>query len=305
MKCWTMKRRKDRRRLVLAVALSTAALASCASNDAKTVPGAPARGEPASVFHHIHGLAVDKSGKLYVATHAGLISGTGDKGWIYISADRNDHMGFSLDPKSGTMFRSGHPVTGGSLGVESSPDGDTWRKLSNVLEKPVDFHAMTVSYAGGQTLYGWDSQSGATFRSKDEGKAWKRLSMTGADDFVYSFAATSGAVFAGTPSGLFRSTDDGETWKRIASLGNGYVISVAVDPNDPNHLLAFTERGMKITTDGGVTWIASLGGIPPSVAATSLAISPVDGKVAYASDAMTIYKTVDGGKSWTVIRRGS
>jgi hypothetical protein len=299
------RRRKDKNRLVLAVAISAVALASCANNDAGTAPGAPVRGKPASVFHHIHGLAVDKSGALYVATHAGLIRGTGDRDWVYVSADRNDHMGFSLDPKSGTMFRSGHPVTGGSLGVESSPDGDMWRKLSNVLEKAVDFHAMTVSYAGAETLYGWDSQTRAAFRSNDGGQTWKRLSMTGADGFVYSFAATTDAVFAGTPSGLFRSSDGTGIWKRITSLGDGYVVSIAADPSDPNHLLAFTERGMKFTTDGGVTWAPSLGGIPPKVAATSLAISPVDGKIAYASDAVTIFKTVDGGKSWTVIRRGS
>jgi photosystem II stability/assembly factor-like uncharacterized protein len=213
-------------------------------------------------------------------------------------------MGFSLDAKSGTLFRSGHPVTGGALGVESSRDGHAWQKLSKVLEPPVDFHAMTVSQADGATIYGWDSHSRKTLRSLDGGRAWQELSMEGIDSSVFSFAApaTVGVVLAGTPSGLFRSTDQGTSWKRISSIGDGYVVSVAADPNNANHLLAFTQRGMKITRDGGATWTPSLGGIPPRIAATSLAISPVDGEVAYAADALTILKTIDGGKTWTVIR---
>jgi photosystem II stability/assembly factor-like uncharacterized protein len=233
-----------------------------------------------------------------------LIRGTGEESWNYVSADRNDHMGFTLDPKSGTMFRSGHPTTGGSLGVESSPDGDAWQKLSDVLEPPVDFHAMAVSQADGRTVYGWDSHSSKTLRSQDGGRTWQELSLDGADRAVFSFAAppTVGVVLAGTPSGLFRSTDQGTSWKRISSIGDGYVVGVAADPNDANHFLASTERGIKITRDGGTTWTPSLGGIPPTVAVTSLAFSPADGEVAYAADARTIFKTVDGGKYWTVVR---
>ncbi|MGH2725965.1 MAG: WD40/YVTN/BNR-like repeat-containing protein, partial [Actinomycetota bacterium] len=213
----------------------------------------------------------------------------------------------TLDPKSGKMFRSGHPVTGGSLGVESSPDGGAWQKVSNVLEPPVDFHAMTVSQADAATIYGWDSHSSKTLRSVDGGRSWQELSLKGIGSAVFSFAApaTEGVILAGTPSGLFRSTDQGTSWTRISSIGDGYAVSVAADPSDANHFLSFTERGMKVTRDGGATWTPSLGGIPPTVAVTSLAISPVDGQVAYAADALTIFKTIDGGKTWTVVRSES
>ena len=302
-----IRRHTGRRWYVLAVAISAVALTACGGGATSSSSGAPRAGEPARTFHHIHGLGIDKSGTLYVATHAGLIRGADDKNWVYVSADRNDHMGFTLDPESGTMFRSGHPMTGGSLGVESSPDGDRWQKLANVLEPPVDFHAMTVSQADGKTLYGWDSRSGKTLRSLDGGPTWQELSMKGTGGSIFSFAAplSVGVVLAGTPSGLFRSTDQGNSWRRNPSLGDGYVVSVAADPNDADHLLASTERGVKITRDGGATWIPSLGGIPPTVAVTSLAISPLDGEVAYAADALTIFKTVDGGKTWTVVRRES
>jgi hypothetical protein len=294
--------------LVIAAAMTALVLAACGGDGGSdSAPAAPKAGEVAKTFHHIHGLGIDKSGTLYVATHAGLIRGVADRDWLYVSADRNDHMGFTLDPEGGSMLRSGHPVTGGSLGVQSSPDGDRWKKLSDVLEPPVDFHAMTVSQADGTAIYGWDSQSGKTLRSVDGGRTWAQLPMKGIDSFVYSFAAPpmSGVVLAGTPSGLFRSSDQGMSWMRISSIGDGYVVSIAADPNDANHFLAFTERGMKVTRDGGATWTPSLGGFPPRVAATSLAISPADGRVAYASDATMIFKTEDDAKTWTVVRSES
>jgi photosystem II stability/assembly factor-like uncharacterized protein len=34
---------------------------------------------------------------------------------------------------------------------------------------------------------------------------------------------------------------------------------------------------------------------------TSLAISPTDSKTAYAADASKIYRTTDGGKTWTAV----
>ncbi len=296
-----------RGRLSALIGVVAVLLASCGGDEPSTVSGQPKAGDPATRFHHIHGLGVDNVGTLYVATHAGLIRGADDRNWSYVGADRNDHMGFTLHPSSGTMFRSGHPVTGGSLGVETSPDGLGWRKLSNVLDPPVDFHAMTVSYGDIKALYGWDSGSQGAFHSSDGGRTWQRLSMMGAAPVVFSFAAPAavGVVFAGTPSGLFRSQDRGATWRVVSALGTGYVVSVAADPSDPSHVLAFTERGMKYSRDGGSTWSPSLGGIPPSIAATSLAISPVDGQIAYAADAATIFKTSDGGNTWTPIRQGS
>ena len=289
--------------VAVAVVLTAVVLTAC-GGDGSSAPATPRVGEVAETFHHIHGLGVDRSGTLYVATHAGLIRGVNDNNWTYVSADRNDHMGFTLDPRSGTMFRSGHPTTGGSLGVQSSPDGDRWSTLSDVLQPPVDFHAMTVSHSSPTTIYGRDARSGKTFRSVDGGRTWEELPMNGVDGAVYSFAAppAAGVVLAGTPSGLFRSTDQGTSWKRISSIGDGYVVAVAADPSDAGHLVAFTERGMKITRDGGQTWTPSLGGIPPRAAATSLVISPLDGRVAYAADALTIFKTIDDGKTWTVIR---
>jgi photosystem II stability/assembly factor-like uncharacterized protein len=41
--------------------------------------------------------------------------------------------------------------------------------------------------------------------------------------------------------------------------------------------------------------------IPKGAELTSLAISPMDAKTAYASDAAKLYKTTGGGKSWAAV----
>jgi photosystem II stability/assembly factor-like uncharacterized protein len=248
-------------------------------------------------------LGVASDGTLYVATHGGLIKRSGTT-WIYASNDRNDHMGFSMDPKSGVMWRSGHSPERPSLGVETSTDGGrTWKRLSDVLSPPVDFHAMAVSLADGKTLWGWDSGRRGLFRSSG-GRSWEKLPQN-PFAYVLSGPPTADVILAGVPDGMLRSTDGGTTWQPVAALAGGWVIAIAADPSDAAKLLAFTQRGMKRSVDGGRSWEPALGGIPPTAEITSLAISPAGSGTAYAADATTIYGTTDGGVTWSVIRRGT
>lgn len=287
-----MNARRMMRVAVLAVALPV--LAACASGS-----GGSGVGEPAQISH-IHGLGVAADGTLHVATHTGLIRRDGNT-WIYASEDRNDHMGFSLHPGDGVMYRSGHSVEKPSLGVQRSTDGARWQHLADVANPPVDFHAMAVSFADSRTLWGWDSGGRGGFRSTDGGTTWTRLEPGGIEGQVYVLAgpAAPNVVLAGTASGLHRSEDGGITWVRLGGLGEGWVIGVAADPNDPNRILTSAQEGIRRTTDGGDTWLDAGRGLPTDAQIAYLAISPLDGNVAYAADASRIYQSNDGGGSWT------
>lgn len=295
-----MNNPKRMTRLAGFVTLSLVA-AACASGGSGTSDQSQV-GKPAQISH-IHGLGVDSAGTLYVATHYGLIKQGTNGAFVYASSDTNDHMGFSLHPGDGVMYRSGHSMSKPSLGVESSTDGAQWAHLSDVADPPVDFHAMAVSFADSKSLWGWDSGGRGTFRSTDGGKTWTRLETKGIERQIYVLAgsATPDEVLGGTATGLYRSTDGGSTWDAVAGTTGGWVIGIAADPNEPKRLLASTQRGVKITRDGGMTWQAADKGLPSGAELAYLAISPADDEIAYAADSSAIYKTADGGQSWTAV----
>jgi photosystem II stability/assembly factor-like uncharacterized protein len=288
------------RRAAAVVALGLA-LAACSSGGPVDSDQSQV-GEPATISH-IHGLGVDSVGTPYVATHYGLIKAGTNGGWVYASADTNDHMGFSFHAADRVMYRSGHSFSKPSLGVESSADGAQWTHMSDVGDPPVDFHAMAVSFADSRTLWGWDSGGQGTFRSTDGGRTWTRLEAKGMQRQIYVLAgpAEPNVVFAGTATGLYQSIDGGTTWEAVQGTRGGWVIGIAADPSDAKHMLVFTQKGMKSTTDAGKTWTDAGGGLPSDVELTSVAISPADAKVAYASDSTRIFTTTDGGKTWNAV----
>lgn len=264
-------------------------------------------GSSTNNFGHIHGLAVDPSDPslLWVATHNGLFQGSAENGWTLVGEDRDDHMGFTLEPATATLYRSGHPETGGNLGVESSTDGKDWEQLSEVADPPVDFHAMTLSHAEPEVMFGWDSGGRGLFRSGDGGRSWQTLSPQGLQGPILSLAgpAKKDLVYAGTTVGLFRSNDSARTWNPVIEQG---ATTVATSPTDANHLYIYTEqKGMQISTDGGQTFTSASTGIPDSEVIGTIAISGEDPQRAYAAGATTIYRTTDGGDSWSAIRKGS
>ncbi|MBW3590472.1 MAG: hypothetical protein KY393_01250, partial [Actinobacteria bacterium] len=225
--------------------------------------------------------------------------------WMLVGDDRSDHMGFTLEPKNTTLYRSGHPQAGGNLGVQSSTNGKDWEQLSEVADPPVDFHAMTLSHADPEMMFGWDSGGRGLFKSGDGGRSWQALSPQGLQGPILSFAgpAKKNVVFAGTTVGLFRSDDSAGTWNPVIEQG---ATTVGVNPTDANHLYIYTEqKGMQRSTDGGQTFTPASKGMPDSQVIGTIAISGEDPQRAYAAGATTIYQTIDGGDSWSAIRKGS
>ncbi len=107
---------------------------------------------------HIHGIGVDRGdpSRLYLATHHGLFVASPDGMATRVSEDQNDYMGFTPHPTdAGLLYASGHPESGGNLGVIiSRDDGRNWEQLSKGRHGPVDFHTINVSPADPRVMYG-------------------------------------------------------------------------------------------------------------------------------------------------------
>lgn len=277
-------------KIVTAALISTVALGSLPALGAEAIriPEVP----------HIHGISFDPSqpGSFFLATHGGLFRAGADGMATQVSSDSNDYMGFTPKPgQPSTLLASGHPPTGGGLGVIASQDnGSTWRQIAEGVDGPVDFHAMTISVADPTTMYGL---YGSIQVSRDSGETWAKAASS--PDQVIDLAASANDpnwLYAGTMTGLMQSKDGLKSWEQLGPAkipvtlvettpdgtlyaffvgtglfklsagawsivsekpGDAVFMHLAVDPADATHLLAVTQESAVLESrDGGATWTA-------------------------------------------------
>lgn len=226
----------------------------CGATDDTTEPG-PEVGDPGPV--HVHGLGVNPAdGALFVATHTGLFRAErGERQARRVAGRFQDTMGFTVTGPD-SFLGSGHP---------DGRDG-----LPPFL---------------------------GLIRSDDAGRTWEPLSLLGERDFhVLEAAGTHiygyGSDFTSREASLLVSDDGGRTWRGRAPPEP--LISLAIDPRDPQRVVASGEGGTYSSTDGGAGW-RPLSDEPGLLAWTSrdaLYLVSLDGAVA---------RSRDGGRSWNTV----
>jgi len=262
---------------------------------------------PVSAITHGHGLAVDvgDSSRLHIATHHGLLVLVNDKDLYRVGTSQDDYMGFSPHPTdANVLFSSGHPRTGGNIGVQRSDDGGfTWKRISKGVNGPVDFHAMAVSAANPNLMYGW--HQGELQRSEDGGTTWEIVTRNLPQVIqLVADPKDENIVYAATPQGLLISRSKGAEWGSASdALQSGAVIALAINPQDPSRILSFSQQlGLANSADGGTTWeklTETFGG----EAALFIAIDKQQPDTVYTlTESNAVYKSIDGGNSWNKIR---
>ena len=164
---------------------------------------------------YFHGLAVDESSRLYLATHDGLFIVEPKDGTAHpLSEIRHDLMGFTPDPRNPSiLYASGHRARRGNLGLIASEDGGrSWRQLSEGVGGPADFHQLAVSATDPRAIYG--AYQGLLQASSDGGRTWEVVGPApeGLIDLGASFKEP-GMLYAATQVGLLKSEDGGRTWQ--------------------------------------------------------------------------------------------
>lgn len=259
------------------------------------------------VLRDAHGLSVDRSdsSKVYIATHSGLLMMKNDNKILQrVGTAQDDYMGFSAHPSDSNIFyTSGHPSSGGNLGVQKSIDGgQTWKKISDGVDGPVDFHAMAISQADPSTLYG--ISQGQIQRSDNDGKDWVSLSNGLPDAYALAISPqTKEEVFGATSTGIFISRDGGLTWLKSGLEDTTSALTFV--PNDDQKLLAYSvTQGFVNSSDAGKTW-SKFGDYqgPPIL---HIAYDFKNPQNIYAvNQSLEIYKSSDGGINWKKIREGT
>ncbi len=270
-----------------------------------TAAGGVARAEtiPFDRIAHIHDIAVDPAdpSRLYLATHSGMFIAAPDGTATRVGVVNHDFMSFAPDPKRFDRFyASGHPAGGGNLGVLASQDrGATWQRVSAGAGGPVDFHALAVSGADPDTLYGMFDGLQV---SRDGGKSWRKIGPVPDRTFALAASARDAeTVYAAAMGGLFISRDEGRSWSpafmqtrpatlvqvtadariyafiyglglvvgkepgtgwevRSNEFGDRYPLKLAVDPNDRERIHVVADTGALVTSkDGGRSWVSYMG----------------------------------------------
>ena len=99
-----------------------------------------------------------------------------------------------------------------------------------------------------------DIHVGSIMRSPDEGVSWEPVTPDLNKDVhqVATCPADDNQVFANTANGVYVSKDRGNSWiNRIEGLPVRYGTAIAVDPTDPNLMIASVQKGPR----GGGAWL--------------------------------------------------
>jgi hypothetical protein len=170
----------------------------------------------AAAVSHVHGLGVNPGdGELYAATHHGVFR-VPEGGDAELVGVPRDTMGFTIVGDD-HFLASGHPAFRGDPLFE--------RGLPPLL---------------------------GLIESLDGGRTWQPRSLFGEADF-HALAAVHGAIYGfDATSERFLVSADGETWDvRAHDLT---LSDFAVDPDDPDRLVAMTDGGLVESGDGGRSW---------------------------------------------------
>ena len=208
-------------------------------------------------WRHVHGLGLDPSDHniLYIAAHGDFYQSIGNGPPVKVDKIRADYMAFNAPPVPGIpLYASGHPSTGGNMGlIKSSDGGVTWETVSKILEPAVDFHAMAISKQNPKMIIGFDSGARGLFKTVDAGNTWEQLEPP---EYVSALAISpnhSELIFAGTGNGIFKSDNGGQTWIHLNRYQGLDVFALAFD--DDGKLFASVKTfGMVQSNDLGKSW---------------------------------------------------
>src|SRR5712692_2228978 len=192
---------------------------------------------------------------------------------------------------------------------------------------------------GNSAVYYFGADGGGVWKTTDGGNVWKPIfdsQPVGSIGALVLAPSNPNIIYVGSGvngvysdiaygNGIYKSTDGGETWQHLGLEDTRHIARILIDPRNPDIVLVAAlghsfgpneERGVFRSVDGGKTWKKVLYK-DSQTGAVDLCFEPGNPRVVYATlwqgirkpgqkgtsfgPGSGLYKSVDGGVTWTQI----
>jgi photosystem II stability/assembly factor-like uncharacterized protein len=244
------------------------------------------------------------------------------------------------DPEARLQMYEAHKAMAESSIFKNNP----WQFVgpTNVSGRMTDIAVVTPK-GENYTIYAAGA-SGGVWRTKNEGVSWEPIFEQGPSTSIGEVTVAPSdqdIIWVGTGeanifrssmagAGVYKSTDGGDNWVHMGLAGTHTIPRIAIHPQNPEvvyvaasgHEWTHDEyRGLYKTTDGGESWEKILY-IDEETGVIDLVMHPTDPNTLYAAtwqrvrdkwndprneagyDGSGVYKTTDGGATWTEVNNG-
>ena len=252
--------------------------------------------------------------KLYLGTSDGHVFASKDEGahWQLLSrigSGQDDVVTHILvDPRdSNRLYASTWALYSGGGGVYRSTDaGRTWQVIG-LAHETVRAIAQAPTK---QNIFVAGTLTGV-YRSTDDGNTWERITPAHHDDLrnfdsVAFDPRDENIIYAGTYHLPWKTTDGGKNWFNIGKgmIDDSDVMSVVVDPANPDNVHATACSGIYHSTNGAQQW-TRYNGIPFVFRRTQLIRQdPQHPETLYAGTTSGLWKTTNEGTEWKRLTPG-
>ncbi len=258
----------------------------------------------------VRALAISKteSGKsIFAATQSGLFESTnGGESWdkVRIQKGRDPLLfALALDKKAPNTLYAGSQNT-----VYKTTDrGGEWTSLFPDAEF-INMNAVAVDPLHSETIWVGTSRDGV-LKTTDGGETWTdpNRAFSNLDVRGIATATETATLYAGTINGLYRSVDRGLFTRIGSGLPDDTILALSRHPSDPRTLYAGTHNGVFVSRDGGESWEGPKKGMSRGTTIGRIALDPTSPDTIYAAawrEHELLYKSTDGGLTWTVLKKG-
>ena len=192
-------------------------------------------------------------------------------------------------------------------------------------------------------VYYMGTTGGGVWKTYDAGATWQNISdgffTTGSVGAIAVSESDPNVVFVGMGEhaprgvmtsygdGVYKSTDAGKTWKKVGLALTRHIAAIRIHPSNPDVVYVAAqgalhgsseERGIYKSTDGGATWKKILY-VDENTGCADLSMDMNNPRILYAAmwdhrrlpwevrsggPGSNLYKSVDGGETWTKLTKG-